>query len=67
MPLNLATVIEALPGVYRFQAIRTSSTALTLRIEPNADGDSELVWHAVQDAVRRYLAAQGAAPATLTG
>jgi phenylacetate-CoA ligase len=66
MPLSLATVIEAVPGVYRFQAIRTSPSTLTLRIEPNADADSELVWPAVLEAVQRYLAAQGAAPAIIT-
>ncbi len=66
MPLSLATVIEATPGVYRFQAIRTSSTALTLRIEPEAGGDAERLWPTVQETVQRYLAAQGAAPAEIT-
>lgn len=59
LPLALATVIEGVPGVHRFQAIQTAPDALRIRLELEPGSDPSAGREAVYRAVRAYLAVQG--------
>jgi len=62
LPLALGTVVEETPGVRRFQVIRTSPLAVSVRLEMWPDADPVQVWHAVDQRLDAFFAAQGAAP-----
>jgi hypothetical protein len=52
-------VIEETPGVYRFQAVQTGPTTLSIRLEEQLGSNREQVWNAVATRLRAYLQAQG--------
>ncbi len=60
LPLALGTVIEEVPGVRRFQAIRTGPCALSVRLETSPGADGAEVWRTVDDRLQNFLASQGA-------
>lgn len=60
LPLALETVIEAVPGVHRFQLLQTGPSALTVRLEPEHGVAGSDVHAAVHAALERFLAGQGA-------
>lgn len=62
LPLALGTVVEETPGVRRFQVIRTSPSAVSVRLEMWPDADPVKVWHAVDQRLEAFFAAQGAVP-----
>jgi phenylacetate-coenzyme A ligase PaaK-like adenylate-forming protein len=59
LPLALASVIEGVPGVQRFQAIQTAPDTLTIRLEVQSNFDVADGWDVLCRQVRAYLAAQG--------
>lgn len=59
LPLALGTVVEETPGVRRFQAIRTDSRTVRVRLETWPDADPAQVWPAVQDRLHDFFSAQG--------
>jgi phenylacetate-CoA ligase len=61
LPLALGTVIEETAGVRRFQAIRTGSGSLTVRLELWPDAATAAVRTAVGERLGAFFAAQGAA------
>lgn len=66
LPLALSSVVEEVPGVHRFQAIRTGERELTVRLEVNQGADQDAVRKAVSAALQHFLDAQGAMAITLT-
>ncbi|WP_322861220.1 phenylacetate--CoA ligase family protein [Mycobacterium europaeum] len=62
LPLALGTVVEETPGVRRFQVIRTSPLAVTVRLEMWPDADPVQVRHAVDQRLEAFFTTQGAAP-----
>ena len=62
LPLALGTVVEETPGVRRFQVIRTSPLAVSVRLEMWPGADPVQVWHAVDERLDAFFATQGAAP-----
>ena len=61
IPLALGSVIEHVPGLHRFQAIRTGSSSLRLRIQTEPDADTAVVFMEARSRLSAYLEAQGAA------
>lgn len=59
LPMALATVIEEVPGVHRFQAIQTAPDRLSLRLEFVPGLDRSAGWNAAWREVQAYLSAQG--------
>ncbi len=59
LPLALASVVEEVPGVRRFQAIRTGPSALTLRLESLPGFDREQVRRTVDDSLHGFFLANG--------
>jgi len=66
LPLALSSVVEEVPGVHRFQAIRTGERELTVRLALNEGADAATVWEGVRTALQHFLDAQGTATVTLT-
>jgi phenylacetate-coenzyme A ligase PaaK-like adenylate-forming protein len=62
LPLALGTVVEETPGVRRFQIIRTSTSAVSVRLEMWPDADPVQVWRAVDQRLDAFFATQGTAP-----
>jgi phenylacetate-CoA ligase len=62
LPLALGTVVEEIPGVRRFQVIRTGPSSVSVRLDVWPDVDPVQVWHAVDQRLNAFFAAQGAAP-----
>ncbi len=62
LPLALGTVIEETPGVRRFQVIRSSPSAVSVRLDILPAADPVQVWHTVDQRLHAFFAAQGAAP-----
>lgn len=60
LPLALGTVIEEIPGVRRFQAIRMDPRTVRVRLETWPDAEPVVVWKAVDARLREFLIAQGA-------
>jgi phenylacetate-coenzyme A ligase PaaK-like adenylate-forming protein len=60
LPLALWSVIKAVPGVRRFQAIQAGPDRLKVRLEALPGADAGLVWAGVRQAVAGFLARQGA-------
>lgn len=61
LPMALTTPVEATPGVHRYQVVQRDARTLEVRLEVEADADAERVREAALAALRRFLAAQGAA------
>lgn len=54
-PLAIATEVEEVPGVHRFQVIQTQPSALALRLEIDPESDQEAVWDNVIYSLSDYL------------
>ncbi|HLN78232.1 MAG TPA: phenylacetate--CoA ligase family protein [Nocardioidaceae bacterium] len=65
LPLALGTVIEETPGVSRFQAIRTGSSRLSVRLEMQPGSGEEEVWAAVDARLEKFFRDHGAAPVSV--
>jgi phenylacetate-coenzyme A ligase PaaK-like adenylate-forming protein len=55
LPLAIATEVEEIPGVRRFQVIQTQPSILTLRLESDPEFDQEAVWSNVIYSLSDYL------------
>ena len=60
LPLAIETVVEATPGVHRFQLIQTGPRALTVRLEPTPGTPPAEVRAVVGSALASFLATIGA-------
>lgn len=60
LPLALGTVIEETPGVRRFQAIRTGTRQLTVRLELWPESTTAAVQAAVAERLGAFFSARGA-------
>lgn len=65
LPHPLIRLVEATPGLRRFQAIQHGSRRLAIRLEPWREAEREAVWTAVQTRLRDYLAGHGVAEVEL--
>ncbi len=61
LPLAIATLVEEIPGVHRFQVIQTGRTELTVRLEPEPGAEQAVVGAAIDERVQQFLSGQGAA------
>jgi phenylacetate-coenzyme A ligase PaaK-like adenylate-forming protein len=59
LPLAIAAVVEATPGVDQFQVLQTAPTRLRVRLAVLSGTDPGQVWQAVEQRLRTYLVAQG--------
>ncbi len=59
LPMALATVVELIPGVQRYQIIQNGPASLSIRVEISPGWDEGQVWAAVLDRMQKYLAGQG--------
>lgn len=58
-PLNLVTVIEETPGVYRIQVIQKAPATLEIRLQVTRDAEIGSVWEQLHRRVHCYLDEQG--------
>jgi phenylacetate-coenzyme A ligase PaaK-like adenylate-forming protein len=58
-PLALITLIEAIPGVQRFQVIQTALARLSVRLETAPGADESQVWTRLAGSLQDYLTRQG--------
>lgn len=58
-PLNLVTVIEETPGVYRIQVIHAAPNEIDVRLQTLPDTTPDAVWPALVRRVRTYFEEQG--------
>jgi len=61
LPLALTTVIEDAAAVHHFQVVQQAPDRLALRLGPCDPSQRKIVWHAVAQALHRYLAEQSLA------
>ncbi len=59
LPAALRTVMETMPGLYRWQIIQTAPTQLDVRLEVNEGEKTASLWPAVQQRLDDCLAKQG--------
>ena len=59
LPMALATVVEEVPGVTRYQIIQTAPAELSLRIEASPGTENLQVGELVTHRLREYLRTQG--------
>ena len=59
LPAVLRTLMETMPGLYRWQIIQTKPTQLEVRLEVSAGEETANVWAAVQQRLDACLAEQG--------
>ena len=58
LPLALTTVVEDAAQVSRFQIVQTAPDRMLLRLDGRDAADRQRIWHAVETALRGYLAGQ---------
>ncbi len=59
LPLVLGSVVEEMPGVWRFQIIQVDPRTLHVRLETEVGADRVRTWKELHSRLDRYLAAQG--------
>ena len=65
LPMAIATVVEEIAGVRRYQVVQTASDALTVRLENNPETDRTEVWRRVSEGLSDFLRTHDAAAITL--
>ncbi len=58
-PLNMVTVIEETPGVYRIQILQTAPGHIEIRLQTLPDAKAEAVWPVLVRRVREFFDEQG--------
>ncbi|HAL15911.1 MAG TPA: CoF synthetase [Anaerolineaceae bacterium] len=61
LPMAIASVVEQVPGVLRYQIIQTALDQLKVRLEVEPGTEREAVWDVVAVELQTFLASQGAA------
>ena len=61
LPMAIASVVEQVPGVLRYQIIQTAPDQLKIRLEVEPGAEREAVWKVVAVELQIFLANQGAA------
>jgi phenylacetate-CoA ligase len=65
LPLAIETVLEEEAGIHRFQLTQTGRRSMSLRLDAKGDEEREGGFRRAKKALERFLARQGAAPASL--
>ncbi len=58
-PMGITAIVAGIPGVRRFQAVRTGLAALQIQLEVLPDADETQVWDAMSSRLHDHLDAQG--------
>jgi len=62
LPMAIASVVEQVPGVVRYQIIQTAPDQIKLRLELEPGVDRASIWAKMEADLRAFFSAQGAAP-----
>ncbi len=62
LPMAIASVVEQVPGVTRYQIIQTAPDQLRLRLEVESGADREAIWVKLEADLGEFFLAHGAAP-----
>lgn len=57
-PMQLETIVEETPGVYRYQIIQTGSSTLRVCLDARPPADRTRIWSLLESRIRAYLTAQ---------
>jgi putative adenylate-forming enzyme len=60
LPMAIATRVEEVPGVRRYQVLQTAREALTVRLESDPGTDRNEVWRRVREGLTDFLRTRGA-------
>jgi hypothetical protein len=63
--MAIATRVEEIPGVRRYQVLQTAKDALTVRLETNPGTDRNEVWRRVREGLTDFLRTRDAAGVVL--
>jgi len=62
LPMAIASVVEQVPGVIRYQIIQTAPENIKVRLEVESGADRAAIWGRMEAELREFFMAQGAAP-----
>ena len=62
LPMAIASVVEQVPGVTRYQIIQTAPDQIKVRLEVESGADRAAIWAKMEAELREFFMAQGAAP-----
>ena len=59
LPMPLAMLVEAVPGIERLQMVQTTPTTLRVRVAVASGADRDRAWGAIRASIGRHLAERG--------
>jgi len=62
LPMALASVVEQVPGVFRYQIIQTAPDQIKVRLAEEPGAERAAIWAKIHADLGEYFKAQGAAP-----